>query len=114
MTHQPKRLPPYGEILVEKLQRGERPPNNIFLFTGIHAWKKANAHHTRQWVLALPLVESPYSYYWPVYGCEILAFDTGGLTPQQIEQTAHALLLAKARSVHIVLSNQQLVLYRGA
>jgi hypothetical protein len=79
---------------------------------GAHAWQKANAHQSRQWVLALPLGESPYHYLWPVYDCEILAFDTGGLTPSHIEQTAHALLLAQAKSVHIILSNQQLVIYQ--
>lgn len=102
-------LPPYGKILVEKLQRGEQPHNNIFM--GAYAWQKANAHQTRQWVLALPLGESPYRYCWPIQNLEILAFDTGGLTPTLIEQTAHALLLAKAKSVH-VLTNHQCVIYR--
>ncbi len=107
-----KKLPPYGKKLKELLAQGKKPRNSIFLFLGINAWQSAKAFSHIQQVLVLPPDESPYSFDWPVKECSVLAFDKGGLAPDDIEQTAHALLLAGAASVHVILFNYRLVVYR--
>jgi len=107
-----KPLPPYGQKLQAYLQKGFKPKNSIFLFLSFKAWEKAKAFNQSQVVLLLPADRSPYDYCWPVQGCSVLAFDTGGLEPNTIEQTAHALLLAGALSVHIILFDNRLVVYR--
>jgi hypothetical protein len=107
-----KKLPPYGKKLKQLLAQGEKPKNCIFLFLGINAWQSAKAFNHTQTVLVLPPEKSPYSFNWPVQECAVLAFDKGGLEPDYIEKTAHALLLAGAISIHVVLFNYKLVVYR--
>ncbi len=111
-TIKDKPLPPYGQRLQAYLQQGLIPKNSIFLFLGLQAWQKAKAFNNTQVVLLLPPNHSPYNYQWPVQKCSVLAFDTGGLAPNTIEQTAHALLLAGALSVHMVLFDYRLIIYR--
>lgn len=107
-----KPLPPYGQRLQTYLRQGLTPKNSIFLFLGLQAWKKAKIFNNTQTVLLLPPGHSPYDYQWPVQQCSVLAFDTGGLAPTYIEQTAHALLMAGALSVHVILFDYRLIVYR--
>jgi hypothetical protein len=108
-----KPLPPYGKELQEHLQRALQPKNNVFLFLGKDPWQSAKAFNASQVVLVLPPGKSPYEYYWPVKGCSILAIAKGELATSYVEQAAHALLIAGAMSVHVMLPNYRLIVYRG-
>lgn len=107
-----KPLPPFGEAMRVLLQQGMKLNNNLFLYLGNRAWHAAKNAASNKHVLALPPNHSPYEFDWPVQGCEVLAIDTSGVAPTLIEQTAHALLLAGAISMHVILANFNLVIYR--
>lgn len=107
-----KPLPPFGSHVQGKIRQGIKPTNDIFLFVGTNAFALAEKFSSSQWVLTFSANHSPYEYDWPVQNCSVLVFDRGGVKHSTIEQLAHALLMAGAAIVRIVLVNYRLVIYR--
>lgn len=67
---------PYGKILAEQLKIGNKPRNDIFLFLGKDAWKRAKQFYfSGQTVHILPENKIPEQYIWPVYSFPVLVFD---------------------------------------
>jgi hypothetical protein len=108
-----KRLPPFAHPLYAQLQAGDNPRNDIFLFIEQCPWLYASGWFAKQSVLAFSPPYSPYHYHWPVQGCSLLVFDKQGVEPFFIEQLAHALLIAGAKIVRVVLFDYCLVIYRS-
>lgn len=116
-----KPLPPYGKLLMLRLQAGHTPKKDVFVFIGFHAWQRALAFQDKQTILVLPFGSEPENYHWPVNGLSLLVFDTSDLQAEAflqlnqntIRKTAYVLLAAGARIVRVILSNHQLVVFRG-
>ncbi len=72
------KLPPYGKALAQSIADQNPPINDVYLFMGSWAWQKAqNSILMRpDRTLCLPKGASPFSYLWPVSGCDILIFDS--------------------------------------
>jgi len=107
----PRSLPPYGKEAAVLLSYGFTPRNDIYIFTGKHCWKKAQAFKDRQVVMCLPIGNDPFNYDWPVCNCSVLIVDTGNQQAAQIEKFAYCLLCAKASVVWALLSNHKLIVY---
>src|SRR5574338_269801 len=76
---QQKKYPPYSHILEHLIHSNHRPRNDINLFIGNHAWKRAENFSISypERTLILPPWHDPGMYDWPVKGCSLLIFDTG-------------------------------------
>lgn len=109
-----KPLPPFGKKIEVLLTAGQLPKNNIWAFIGVQAWQKAKAFEASQFVLVLPCGVDPGRYRWPVKGCSLLIFNTGGidLAPSVIRKFGFVLLASGAHVVHIILLNGPMVIYR--
>lgn len=108
----PKPLPPYGKEADFLYSMGVQPRNDIFVFAGLNAWQKAKVFESTQVVLCIPLNLKMDAYFWPVKDCSILLFDTGVLNVVDVEKISYWLLCANATSVHALLYNNDLVIYR--
>ena len=80
-----KRLPPYSKTLLALFGAKRRPNNDVWLFCGKDAWRKAKAFEQRQCVLVLPENMTPADYYWPVHQCTVLCLET---SPQSVNLLA--------------------------
>lgn len=87
------KLPPYGKPLHELLLSGKKLDNSVYTFIGDKSWDKgqnsALIRPTR--TLILPPNHSPFSYTWPVKGCEILLIETSQLVTEYIEMIVQVL-----------------------
>jgi hypothetical protein len=105
MMNTTKKLPPFGKALAEHLKIKNYPNNDVYLFLGAGAWQRAKNFTERGRVaLVLPLGETPANYLWPVHGCDVLTVITSELPAHIVKLTAHALLLAGARVVRVLLA----------
>ena len=107
-----KKLCPYGKQLQENIAKNGLPRNDIFLFFGKNAWRKATSFAIQQAVLVLPDNESPYQYFFPVENCSILAVATSPVPIHAIKQLAHCVLSYRALIMRAILPDGSLVIYR--
>lgn len=107
-----KQIAPYGKELEGFLEWNTLPRNDVFIFCGINAWKKASALKQTQFVLCLPLGSEPCKYVWPVKDCSILLFDTGGVTIANLEEFSYHLLKVNAAIVRSITFSGVMIVYR--
>lgn len=106
------KLPPYGKFLFEKICKEGRPKNDIYLFVGTQAFKKAKEFQiSRPGTLALPAYECPSQYFWPVNGCDILIFDTGYCETDYLNDLAYYLYQHHANIVRCVLPDFTIITF---
>ncbi len=105
-------LPPFGKEAALLLAYEKQPRNDIFLFAGLDGMSKAKAFEDTQIVLCLPYGTDPANYRWPVKYCNVLLFDTGFLSINDIDRIAYCLLSAKAEIVRALNQNQIISIYR--
>lgn len=105
-------LPPYGKEAFFLLNMGVKPRNDIFLYAGEYAWRKAKIWEDKQVLLCLPLGANPANYFWPVNDCPILLIDTGKLSLFDIEEIAYYLLTFNAEIVRALPQDKPMVIYR--
>lgn len=93
------KLPPFGNTVNNHIV--------IFLFMGFRAYKDAkkdiqenetNGHAT----LCLPPWVSSLEYSWPVKGCAILIYDSGGGEPNYVSDLIKTLFFYEASYIHYV------------
>jgi hypothetical protein len=101
------KVPPYAKPLLALQRSGLRPNNDIYLFTGPHAWRKAagicSVHPER--ILVLPAWHDPEEYLWPVKDCGVMIFDTGWALDEYIDDTVGCLFRDGARKVYFIPTN---------
>lgn len=106
------RLPPYGKYLHNLQLLNKLPTNDVYVFMGLYAWKKAEAFQVpRPGTMCLPPGGDPEQYDWPVANCDILLFDTGGLSDSFIDQCVIALLRDGANIVRYISPADLLTVY---
>jgi len=95
------KLPPYGKPLHELLLSNKKPDNSVYCYIGQGSWEKGKvssiSRPTR--TLALPPNHSPFSYLWPVHGCEILLIETSELVTEYIEDIVRVLFAHQAHRI---------------
>ena len=102
-------LPPFGAILAQLSHHN----NDIYLFVGTHAWKKAKRFQIhRPGTLCLPPYHCPFQYQWPVKDYDILIFDTGYCDQSYIEGLAICLFSYSANIVRYISLNGLLTIYK--
>ncbi len=108
-----KKLPPYAKPLFELQQNGSRPSNSVNIWIGANAWKKGRAFSASMpsRTIVLPPWLSPFEFYWPVKGCDILINDTGQSEVDYIEDIVCCLYTDGADIVRYVAPNFQLTLF---
>lgn len=98
-------LPPYSKELLNKLQSGNKPKNDVYLFLGTNAWQYAKSHFQNgKSVLLLPENTTPEKFIWPVSELSVLIFDLRHKNSDEvlIQQLALELLVAGAEIVRCV------------
>jgi len=98
----PKKLPPFGKILIER-QQFKNPPWMVVVAVGANAWNSAKSRNSRgdSVAMVLPPGESPNSFTWPVSGLMTVIEWAQGPSVDQVVDLARALLRAGAESVTI-------------
>jgi hypothetical protein len=94
------KLPPFGHRVVKSIQDGYT--NDIYLFCGINAWKKAKAFDVSRPTLCLPPWLDPLQFNWPVQNTDVLIFDTSGADDDYLNDIAYALSTSHARTIRCV------------
>lgn len=94
-------IPPFAKNLDDLQKIYCQPSNDVYIFMGIHSWKKASnifrSHPTR--TICLPPKTSPYRYRWPVGMCDILLFDTSETDDQLVDDLVAVLFKSGATKV---------------
>jgi hypothetical protein len=97
------KLPPYARPLHDLISSGVRPSNDVYVFTGEHAWEKGKnisiSYPDR--TIVLPPWLSPFTYYWPVKDCDMLIVDRFSES-FYIDEVAICLYEFGARIVHFI------------
>lgn len=106
------KLPPFSLSLGKFFSTGKIPKNDIYLFCGMSAWRKAKYFSQHRFTLCLPPYEEPGTYYWPVKNRDVLLFDTGNLDVPYIEETVFCLLRAGSPVVRVVSCDSKIFIYR--
>ncbi len=107
------KLPPFGTKLLETFKNSDfYPANDIYLFVGLNAWKKAsNFQISRPGTLCLPPWLPPRDYYWPVLNCNVLVFDTGYAEELYIEELVYCLYQNGSNIVRFICPEYKLTVY---
>jgi len=105
-------LPPYGIKLYKHLAGGNKLTNDIFLFMGKNAWRKADAHNRNKFVLCLPPDKNPIDYDWPVLNCDVLIFDSDPIDEYLIELLAEQLFSYGANIVRYVSNEDSMTVFK--
>jgi hypothetical protein len=111
---QNKKLPPFSKPLFDLLMSGAMPVNSVYLFSGHMAWQKGTAfsksHPER--TMVLPPFHTPFIYYWPVMGCEILFIETDLHERNASEEVIHCLFEHEAEKIIRITHQFETVIYR--
>lgn len=108
------KIPPYGKPLKALLESGQLPTNSVYLYIGEHAWDKGRSSSicrpTR--TLVLPTNELPFSYGWPVQGCDILMIETSHLATEYIEDIVNTLFTYGATKILLIQLDFSTIVYK--
>ncbi len=109
-----KKFLPYSKPLSELQQRGQIPNNDVYLFIGNHAWRKAKGFAVSypERTLALPAWFCPGEYHWPVNQCDILIIDTGFAEDDYLNDIAYHLYINGANVVRCITPDDKLLVFR--
>lgn len=108
-----KKFPPYGKKLFEFYREGIKPSNDIFIFLGDDAWKRAKLFLEIHWTTLLLNDSKPNEYRWDfVRGSSVLIFDTSEVGSEIIRHLAYELLRWGATRVVVILVNYTLIVFR--
>jgi hypothetical protein len=101
-----KKLPPYGQSLLQKHLCGRQFYNEIFIFWGTNCWAWGKKNLLRP-TIVLPDTEEPNYFSWQpiVRGREILLWLTGNITHDQLRRFAYLLLKESAVIVRVIAMN---------
>jgi hypothetical protein len=108
------KIPPFGKPLMQLLAQGFLPNNNVYLFIGKLSWEKGkNSSYCRpSRTLILPPNDLPFSYEWPVYGCDILMIETSRLSNEYIEDITSVLFDFGAIKITLISTENLLTVYK--
>lgn len=108
------KIPPYGWNLYQLQKKGLRPHNDIYVFIGYGAWKKAkefSSIYPRR-IMMIPPWVSANDYTWPVKACSVLVFDTGYAEVDYLEEIAKRLFKEGASHVRSVDTDFKLTIHQ--
>lgn len=103
-----KRIPPYSKTILTLFEAQRRPKNDIWLFLGKDAWRRAKGFSTHQCVLTLPEEAEPGDFYWPVQHCTVLCVETSQQPVKLLADLRDCLLAYGARGVCFMRHNYKL------
>ena len=108
-----KKFLPYSKPLSDLIKSGSAPSNDVNLFIGNHAWKKGASFSVMypQRTLIIPPWNNPSNYYWPVFQCNILIFDTGYAEDDYLEDLIICLYENDASKVRMISPDFTLTVY---
>jgi hypothetical protein len=107
------KLPPYSKELYKKSKKGILPSNDINIWLGKDAWKKANsfAISMPDRLALLPPWDDPNIYFWPVMGCDVLLMDAGGSDNEYIEDLVYYLYRHNANKVRLITHDFNFIIF---
>lgn len=110
---QRKKNVPYSKPLAELIKSGFAPNNDVNIFIGNDAWRKAGVFSISypERTLALPPWHNPFHYYWPVRECSIIVCDTGYAEPDYLYDLAECLYEHGADKVHLITPDYKFITY---
>ena len=103
----PMKYAPYSK---QTIQAGT-PTNDVRVFAGIDAWRQAK-ENSYPWRLVLPLDDNPNLYKWPVVNADVLLFDCGQITDNDLQTLACTLLVNGANVVRVI-QGEHMAVFRG-
>lgn len=108
------KVPPYGKPLKALLEDGQLPDNSVYLYIGDKSWEKGKlssyCRPTR--TLSLPPNHLPFSYEWPVNGCDILMIETSHLSDEYIQDIVNTLFIHNAIKVTLISFDFSINIYK--
>lgn len=119
LTDQIAPTAPYAHQLAAAITNGFTPHNDIFIFLGCDAWRKARALREIHAVLLIPPEDNrtPDKFLWDfVRGLSVLIMVTSNVGHQLIRHLGYELLNAGASVARVLLcytDPPELIVYRG-
>jgi len=111
-TNKEPPLAPYGSRLAQSLNSGKIPENDVYIFCGDLAWKKAAFFNQNRFCLCLPPGANPFHFSWPVSQCSVLLFETSQSEISYIEKIVLCLLNSGATIVRVISFENKIYIYR--